>query len=100
MKLYFDVMPCDLFFNVLYQIQKVILEIVTPSCITESNALPDVTMEIYRYQVIGLLSCVPLVYFSSRSNDYHSSSQLAPSIPFCQVSVEYRDIIDGLEILR
>lgn len=38
--------------------------------------------------------------FFSRSNDYHSSSQLAPSIPFCQVSVEYRDIIDGLEILR
>lgn len=28
MKLYFDVMPYDLFFNVLYQIQKVILEIV------------------------------------------------------------------------
>lgn len=64
MKLYFDVMPYDLFFNVLYQIQKVILEIVTPFGITESNALPDVTMEIYRYQVIGLLSCVSLVYFS------------------------------------
>ena len=64
MKLYFDVMPYDLFFNVLYQIQKVILEIVAPFGTRESNALPDVTMEIYRYQVIGLLSCVSLVYFS------------------------------------
>lgn len=80
--------------------KKSFLELVAPFGTRESNALPDVTMEIYRYQVIGLLSCVPLVYFSSRSNDYHSSSQLAPSIPFCQVSVEYRDIIDGLEILR
>ena len=59
MKLYFDVMPYDLLFNALYQIQKVILELVAPFGTRESNALPDVTMEIYRYQVIWFLSCVP-----------------------------------------
>lgn len=30
MKLYFDVMPYDLFFNVLYQIQKVIFGVSRP----------------------------------------------------------------------
>lgn len=47
-----------------------------------------------------ILVMCSLGIFFSRSNDYHSSSQLAPSILLCQVSVEYRDIIDGLEILR
>ena len=60
----FDVMPYDLFFNVLYQIQKVILEIVTPFCITESNALPDVTMEILQVSGdITVIICSICIYF-------------------------------------